>query len=75
MPNPDTHDERQKQLTARVHKAWKASRTEQADTGGVTCDLCNDAAWWPANGFSEAERQQFCGPRDLKCPGFGGEAE
>jgi hypothetical protein len=41
----------------------------------ITCDLCNDAAWWPANGFSEAERQQICGPRDLNCPGFGGNDE
>lgn len=40
-----------------------------------TCDLCNDEDWWSANGFSEAERQAFCGPGGLECPGFGDEGE
>ncbi len=41
----------------------------------VTCELCNDAAWWAQNGFSEAERRQICGPGDLDCPGFGKDAQ
>jgi hypothetical protein len=54
-----------RRLRARVESASEAE-------GGVTCDLCNDPAWWSANGFSEGERQQMCGPRDLNCPGFTG---
>ncbi len=41
----------------------------------ITCDLCNDPAWWAQNGFSEAERRQICGPQDLGCPGFGEDAQ
>lgn len=39
---------------------------------GITCELCDNADWWPQNGFSEAERQAICGPNGIGCPGFGG---
>ncbi len=36
----------------------------------ITCDLCNDAAWWSQNGFTEEERQAMCGPQGINCKGF-----
>lgn len=48
----------------------RASTDEQLD-----CDICNDPAWWPAHGFSEAERQFMCGPAGIDCPGFGGDPQ
>jgi hypothetical protein len=60
-------------MMARQHKRLRDRVVAAAELeGGVTCDLCNNVDWWPANGFSEGERQQMCGPRDLNCPGFGG---
>ncbi len=46
--------------------AWLSNRA--LDDSGITCEICADAAWWPANGFSEADRQDFCGPDGLDCP-------
>lgn len=48
----------------------RASTDEQLD-----CDICNDPTWWPAHGFSEAERQFMCGPAGIDCPGFGGDPQ
>jgi len=41
-----------------------------ASLDNITCDLCNNAAWWPDNGFTEADRRAYCGPDGLDCPGF-----
>ena len=78
----------EKQLSERMDRLERLNRINQrvmlalfrnppdwiatADAEGITCALCNDAAWWPANGFSEADRQAFCGPDGLDCPGFDG---
>jgi hypothetical protein len=31
-----------------------------------TCELCLNDAWWPANGFSQQEREAICA--FLGCP-------
>jgi hypothetical protein len=49
--------------------AWLTPGRSRAE---ITCELCNDEPWWPANGFSESDRQDWCGPDNLNCPGFGG---
>jgi len=64
MPKKPNHPDKEK-----VKQAVVAAAT--ASGQGLTCELCENAAWWPANGFSEAERQMICGPGDLDCPGFG----
>ena len=50
----------------------KGPKTNTVDDG-LDCDVCNDAQWWADHGFSEAERQFFCGPAGINCPGFGGD--
>ncbi len=58
-------------LKARIHDAQK-SGADAIEALDITCDLCNDAAWWSANGFTEEERQAMCGPNGINCKGFDG---
>lgn len=61
-------------LEHRVKQAMKKHHGhEEAVTElSITCELCDNAAWWAENGFSEDERQAMCGPAGIDCPGFGG---
>lgn len=62
-------------LWRRIAKALGHKKHDEvmtASEAGITCDLCNDAAWWPENGFTPEERQAACGPTGINCPGFGG---
>lgn len=60
------------QLIEKLQAAdWRRSGFSEEDDPGISCDICNDPDWWVRNGFSEAERQFFCGPSGLNCPGFG----
>lgn len=47
------------------------TRMEEFD--GPVCDFCTDDANWV--GVDPADRQDFCGPEGLNCPGFEGEGE
>lgn len=48
----------------------KLESMEQPD-----CQLCDDDEWWPANGYTQAERREICGPNFLNCPGWDVEQE
>lgn len=56
-------------MKARVKDAQK-SGLDAIEALDITCDLCNNAAWWSANGFTEEERQAMCGPNGINCKGF-----
>ena len=70
-PKPPVHPQEPVDPKLRQRVDTQAALAEM----GVDCALCANEAWWPANGFSDDERIAICGPRDLKCPGFGKDAE
>jgi hypothetical protein len=59
--------------TTKLLEKWAATKGPQTNltTEQVDCDICNDPQWWSDHGYSEAERQFFCGPSGIACPGFG----
>lgn len=61
-----------KRVTKLLEK-WAATKGPQTHLASeqVDCDLCESNTWWAEHGYSEAERQFFCGPQGIQCPGFG----
>ncbi len=47
-----------------------ATASAPAAAAGPVCEFCNDDKNW--KGVPAEERQAFCGPAGLGCPGFGG---
>ena len=59
--------------TEKLIEKWlttKGPNTESTNEQ-LDCEICNDPQWWADHGYSEAERQFFCGPAGIHCPGFG----
>jgi len=40
--------------------------TQTMEDEGITCALCLNNEWWPANGYTQAEREAICGY--IGCP-------